>query len=175
VLCAPAAFFVPGFESLREEFADSIELVTDAAADPEALLREIEDADAVIGIPPPAAFSAARRLRWVHQPYSGINMAADHPLIASDCPLTNAPDAHVPPMADWVYATMLSWTHRMEEHFLNQRAKRWAHADGGGAVIAIILDCLSAYGRTLVLMVSHLGIAYINLTRIRCHDSITLA
>ena len=31
--------------------------------------------------------------------------------------------------ADWVLATMLTWTQRIEEHLRNQRSKRWARED----------------------------------------------
>ena len=102
VVCQPGGlvFFTPGIETMRgePEFADRVELVVPPAGDQEALLREVADADAVIGIPPPAVFDAAKKLRWVHAPISGISMPPDHPLIASDVPLTNCPDAHVPPM-----------------------------------------------------------------------------
>ena len=102
VVCQPGGlvFFTPGIEAMRgePEFADRVELVVPPAGDQEALLREVADADAVIGIPPPAVFNAAKKLRWVHAPISGISMPPDHPLIASDVPLTNCPDAHVPPM-----------------------------------------------------------------------------
>lgn len=91
-----------------------------------ALCEALADADAVIGIPSPRAFCAGRSLRWVHHPVSGFALAADHPLMNSDAVLTNAPGAHVPAMADWVLAMMLSWAQRMEEHFNNQRARRWA-------------------------------------------------
>ena len=102
VVCQPGGlvFFTPGIDAMRgePEFADQVELIVPPAGDQQALLREVADADAVIGIPPPAVFDAAKKLRWVHAPISGISMPPDHPLIASDVPLTNCPDAHVPPM-----------------------------------------------------------------------------
>jgi phosphoglycerate dehydrogenase-like enzyme len=98
-----------------------------AVAEPQLLLDAIVDAEVVVGIPPPEAYRAAAQLKWVHHPVSGFALDADHPLYADAAvPLTNAPHAHVPAMADWVLAMMLSWAQRMEEHFLNQRARRFA-------------------------------------------------
>ena len=93
------------------------------------LLQEIVDADAVVGIPSAEAFGRATKLRWVHHPVSGFELARDHPLVESPVVLTNAPGAHVPAMADWVLAMMLSWCQRVEEHFANQRSKQWRPHD----------------------------------------------
>ena len=117
------------FDNLADEYAQVADFVYLHGAPAADLLREITDADVCVGIPSPAAFAAAERLRWVHQPFSGVTMAAGHPLAASDVVLTNTPDAHVPPMAEWVLAMMLCWGVRLEEHLQNQRARRWAPSD----------------------------------------------
>ena len=117
------------FAGLRRDFPEvDLMVVTEEQGD-DALAEALRDADAVVGIPPPQAFAAGPNLRWVHHPVSGFALAADHPLMTSDAVLTNAPGAHVPAMADWVLAMMLSWAQRMEEHFNNMRAKRWAPTD----------------------------------------------
>ena len=117
------------FAGLRRDFPQvDVVVVTEEEGD-DALAEALREADAVVGIPPPQAFAAGPRIRWVHHPVSGFALAADHPLMTSDAVLTNAPGAHVPAMADWVLAMMLSWAQRMEEHFNNMRAKRWAPTD----------------------------------------------
>ena len=121
------------FAPLEREFP-GVEVVAlpTAAAEPQLLLDAIVDAEVVVGIPPPAAYRAAARLKWVHHPVSGFALDADHPLYADAAvPLTNAPHAHVPAMANWVLAMMLSWAQRMEEHFLNQRARPQGATDRG--------------------------------------------
>ena len=50
-------------------------------------------------------------------------------MIDSDVVLTNTPEAHVAPMAEWVLAMMLCWAQRLEEHLCNQRNRRWAPSD----------------------------------------------
>ncbi len=89
------------------------------------VVSEIVDAHAICGIPTAEEFIAGKKLRWVHQPASGVHMPDGHPLIESDIVLTNSPGPHVTPMADYVFAVMLNWTHRMEERMVDQRAHLW--------------------------------------------------
>ena len=117
------------FDQLVADYSDVADFVFLHGAPKDELLREIVGADCCIGIPDAAAFRAARLLRWIHQPFSGVNFAEGHPIIDSEVVLTNTPDAHVPPMAEWVLAMMLCWAQRLEEHLRNQRNRRWAPAD----------------------------------------------
>ena len=110
-------------DDLRQEFSNVEFVVMESD---EQVVREIADADAVCGIPTAEEFSAGKKLRWVHQPASGVHMPDGHPLIESDVVLTNSPGPHVAPMADYVFAVMLNWTHRMEERMQDQRARTWA-------------------------------------------------
>lgn len=117
------------YARLADDYAKVADFHFLCDAPPEDLLREVVDADCCVGIPSPTVFTAAKQLRWVHQPASGVNMAEGHPLITSDVALTNCPDAHVPPMAEWALAMMLCWGVRMEEHLNNQRNKVWAPSE----------------------------------------------
>jgi phosphoglycerate dehydrogenase-like enzyme len=110
-------------DELRETFP-GVEFVVPDSED--QVINEIVDAEAICGIPTIDEYVAAKSLRWVHQPASGVHMEVGHPLIESDVVLTNSPGPHAIPMADYVFAVMLNWTHRMEERMLDQRAHLWA-------------------------------------------------
>ena len=84
----------------------------------------IVDADATFGIPTAKIFALNKKLKWVHHPMSGFELEQNHPIVLSKVILTNAPNAHVVPMAEYVFATILSITHRLDEHFKDQREKK---------------------------------------------------
>ncbi len=89
-------------------------------------LREIPDADVLVGRPSAEAFRAAKQLRWIHEMGTGIDQYVSvEGLIESDVTLTNALGPHANPMADHVFALLLSLTHCLPELFEDQRARRW--------------------------------------------------
>lgn len=95
----------------------------------EEQLQRIRDADVFIGGISRPVYLAAERLRWIHVPGAGINWIHSIPeLIASDVILTNALGPHDNPMADHVFAMMLTFGHCMRELWADQRAHRWDSA-----------------------------------------------
>jgi phosphoglycerate dehydrogenase-like enzyme len=89
-------------------------------------IREIADAEVFCGSPTSAIFRAARRLRWVHCPGTGIDWLAKVPeLVHSDVVLTNARGPHTEPMADHLFAMLLALTHHIRELAKDQEAHRW--------------------------------------------------
>lgn len=120
---------------LRQTFPD-VDLVPATA--PADQLREIVDADAVYGLPTREAFRAARRLRWVHRPGTGIDdIRAIPELVDSDVTMTNARGPHANAMADHVFAQLLALTHRIPRAWDDQRARRWDTAAHDGQIIEI--------------------------------------
>ena len=110
-------------EELRAEFP-GVEFAFVHAGDDQ--VREIADADALVGKPSAQAFHAARKLRWIHEMGTGIDQyIAVEGLAESDVTLTNALGPHANPMADHVFALLLSLTHCLPELFEDQRARRW--------------------------------------------------
>src|SRR5262249_13992022 len=96
------------------------------ARSPEEEQREVVDADVFAGEPSPEVFAAARRLRWIHHPGTGIDWIQRIPaLIDSDIVLTNARGPHVNPMADHVFALLLALSHRLRDLLHDQEARRW--------------------------------------------------
>ena len=112
-------------EQLQSEFPQ-VEFLT--AMSVEEQLREAEDADAICGWPDsPEVVEAARQLRWIHCPGTGIDkIMAELPALAdSDVVLTNARGPHANPMADHVLWMMLSLSHRGRQMAEDQRLGTW--------------------------------------------------
>ena len=116
-----------GEEGFIAELRDAFPgVVFEPARTVEDQRRHIRDADVFFGWPTREVFMAAERLRWVQANGTGIDKITDIPeLIDSDVVLTNCRDSHANPMADHVFAMMLSITHRMGELWDDQRAHRW--------------------------------------------------
>lgn len=118
-----------------------------AAADTEAQLRELPDADAVISWPLQEALPAARRLRWVHCTSAGIERIRQVPALLEmdDVTLTNGRGAHAATIADHTFAFMLAFTRHLPALMEDKKAKRWdraARSQGArelsGAVLGIL-------------------------------------
>ena len=112
-------------EQLQSEFPQ-VEFLT--AISVEDQLREAADADAICGWPDsPEVVEAARQLRWIHCPGTGIDkIMAELPALAdSDVVLTNARGPHANPMADHVLWMMLSLSHRGRQMAEDQRLGVW--------------------------------------------------
>ena len=112
-------------EQLQSEFPQ-VEFLT--AMSVEEQLREAADADAICGWPDsPEVVEAARQLRWIHCPGTGIDkIMAELPALAdSDVVLTNARGPHANPMADHVLWMMLSLSHRGRQMAEDQRLGVW--------------------------------------------------
>ena len=89
-------------------------------------MREVADADAIYGLPSRDVFRAARKVRWIHNPGTGIDAIQSIPeLVDSDVILTNALGPHANPMADHVFAQLLALTHQIPRLWDDQRAHRW--------------------------------------------------
>ncbi len=113
--------------NLAEELAEGIPGADFVAAfDTEAQMRELADADGVVGWPPASVLKGASRLRWVHVPGMGIDAVLTDPTIGeSDIIVTNSPGPHTNPMADHVMYLVLALAHQSAELLDDQRARRW--------------------------------------------------
>ena len=108
---------------LRATFPD-VEFVE--AATSEVQLAHVGDADAFFGWPSREVFRAAERLRWLHNPGTGIDRISEVPdIVDSDVVLTNARGPHAAPMADHVFSIVLAFAHRSRELWEDQQAHRW--------------------------------------------------
>ena len=119
-----AGLFGDGFEDgLASEFPGVDFAFASSDADQ---AREIADADAFMGSPSREVFRAARRLRWMHCPGTGIDKLTAIPeVVDSDVVLTNARGPHAAPMADHVMGMCIAFAHRTNEMVLDQQARTW--------------------------------------------------
>lgn len=115
------------FGEFLEELKDSFPSIDfQLALTTEEQKEQIRDADIFIGVPTREVFLAAQRLRWIHNPGTGIDWIASVPeLIDSEVVLTNARGPHTTSMADHVFAMMLTFAHHLRELWDDQRAHRW--------------------------------------------------
>lgn len=111
-------------DDLRAGFPDvTFHLATDA----EEQMRYIAEADVFFGFPSHEVYLAARRLRWLHCPGTGVDaiLSAIPELVDSDVILTNARGPHANPMADHVFSMMLTFAHCLHQQWEDQQARRW--------------------------------------------------
>ena len=102
--------------------------VTFASSASEAeLIREIADADAMVGWPTSAHIVAGRKLRWIHAGSAGIDWISQVPeLIRSDIVLTNGRGSYGNAIADHCFAMILAFTRQVREFTVDQQAKVWS-------------------------------------------------
>ena len=135
-------FGEPFLNDLRSSFPGVTFLVAPTI---EEQMREVVDADVFLGQPEREVFLAALKLRWLHCPGTGIDQFLTPELADSNVVLTNARGAHAEPMADHVFAMILSLTHHIRELLEDQRAHRWGRpkytarmVELGGKVMGIL-------------------------------------
>ena len=90
-------------------------------------MQEVADAEVVFGLMTRPVFLAAKKLKWLH--YVGIgfdSVVRNIPEFRTgDVVMTNARQTHVVPMADHVFAAILSYAHRIPELLEDQRNHQW--------------------------------------------------
>ncbi len=97
------------------------------AATEEDELREIVDADAMVGWPTNEHIVAGRKLRWIHAGSAGIDWISQVPeLIQSDIVLTNGRGSYGNAIADHCFAMILAFTRQLREFTADQQTKVWS-------------------------------------------------
>lgn len=93
---------------------------------PEDIAREIADADVYMGYLTPGDFQAAKRLKWIQSPSSGINYFLDVPgLRESDVILTSASGTHGGAVSESAIAMMLAYTRGIRASIPFQPQHKW--------------------------------------------------
>ncbi len=107
----------PAQKAALEKVAPGVEIV--ATRDNDEILRQVADADALIGSIGPEAMEKGTRLRWVHsfsagvENYVGIGASPTpgiEDLVKSDVILTNGQRCHGVQISDQVFAFLLAFT-----------------------------------------------------------------
>lgn len=77
---------------------------------------------AINDVPPP---ELAPNLRWVQGHWAGINHLTDKPIWNSDIIITSASGIHTTNMAQYVFAQILAWAHRVPTWLRIQQQETW--------------------------------------------------
>ena len=94
------------------------------------LLREIVDADALLGPKPtPELLRRAKKLKWIQLKWVGVSRMMFPELQSSDIILANGRGITTIPIAEHTMALILAHVRALPSSFRNQNAKRWeSHA-----------------------------------------------
>ncbi len=109
--------------------------------------REVSDAEVFFGWPSRQTFLAAKQLKWLHCPGTGIDHIVTNvpEVVTSNVILTNARGPHTEPMADHIFYMMLWLAHRGRELWEDQVARRWDTGKYEGRMVEL-------HGRTMGIM-----------------------
>ena len=103
--------------------ADVVAIVADSPEDmarQKALLKEVSDADAIIGAPSPEVVNAAKKLKWLQITSAGVEPYLIPEIVNSDIVMTNAKTLSAPAIADHGFGMLLALTRKLN-HFIAVR------------------------------------------------------
>jgi len=113
----------PFLDDLKISFPEITFELADTIAEQ---LLSVRDADVFFGWPEREVYLAAQQLEWIHYGGAGIDKISDIPeMIEDPVVLTNTRGPHAAPMADHVFALMLSLSHCLREMNDDQNAHVW--------------------------------------------------
>lgn len=95
------------------------------------LMKEIADADAVLGPIGPEELKAAKKLRWMHVHSAGVENALYPDLVNSNVVVTNAKNLYGPQIADHAFAFLLALTRRLNISIPEQQKEEWPRGREG--------------------------------------------
>lgn len=74
---------------------------------------------------PDDLLSKAPRLRWVQLHSAGVNHLLGHPVMKSNVLITTSSGIHATPIAEYAFASMLAWSHRLPKVLYYQNRHEW--------------------------------------------------
>jgi phosphoglycerate dehydrogenase-like enzyme len=100
------------------------------------LAKEIEDADAVVGVTvTPELFKRARQLKWLHISSAGVEFRGQGglfpELVESSVVVTNAKNVYGPQIADHAFAFLLALTRKLNVTIPRQHLEEWPSGRDG--------------------------------------------
>jgi phosphoglycerate dehydrogenase-like enzyme len=124
VLADPSASWL----KLLETLAPDIKVVV--SNDPAKVRESASQADVIVnGTTSPVLLStavpAARRARWIHSLWTGVDSVLCPEVLASPLPLTNGRDVFRRPLAEWSIGAMLYFAYNMRRMIRQQQAGVW--------------------------------------------------
>lgn len=110
-------------ESLLAEFSSCYDMVF-AQGDPEIIIRELEDAEVVIGEPDPKLLHSAKNLKWMQITWAGADrFTANFP---ENVILTNTSGVFGRIISEYTMGMILSQYKQLQKYYVNQKKKVWA-------------------------------------------------
>lgn len=107
----------------------------------------IIDADVYMGWLNREAFLAARNLKWIQSPSSGINYYLVIPeLVGSDVLLTSARGTHGACLAESVLAMILAFTRGVRDAIVRQQQRKWASREIRSKLVELTGSTLGIIG-----------------------------
>ena len=109
-------------EQLRSAAPSGVSLVAVQQRD---LIKQVGDADAILGTVNPALVRAGKKLRWVQSYTAGVERYVSPELVNSDIVLTNAKIVQGPNIADHAWAMLLALTRDLYQIIPNHPKEEW--------------------------------------------------
>jgi phosphoglycerate dehydrogenase-like enzyme len=88
-------------------------------------LEELPGAEVVVIWPRPFDLSLAPRLKWIQLISAGLDRFVGHPIMESDIIITTASGIHATPIAEYVLASMLTFSRRFRDMWRLQERREW--------------------------------------------------
>jgi len=106
-----------------QDVSPSIEVI--ATDDPKKIEVSLPKATVIFGEVKPGYLPVAKKLRWVHYPYVGVDKALFPEFVASDITLTCSRGLHKHQMTEHLFGLMLALTRRLFTYRSYQLEKKW--------------------------------------------------
>src|SRR4051812_31275130 len=103
--------------------------VTFVVGDPQNLVSQVADADAILGTISPELFRAAKNLKWVHIFSAGVETFRFPEFINSNVTLTNGKIIQGPEISDHAFALLLSLTRGLNKIIPRMPKEEWKPAE----------------------------------------------
>jgi D-2-hydroxyacid dehydrogenase (NADP+) len=112
----------PNIQRIKD-ISPSIDVIT--TDDPTEIEMSLPKATVVFGEVKPCYLPIAKKLRWVHYPYAGVDQALFPELVASDITLTCSRGLHKHQMTEHLFGMMLMFTRRLFTYRSYQLERKW--------------------------------------------------
>jgi phosphoglycerate dehydrogenase-like enzyme len=117
------------------------------AKDRAHLVEQLADAEAYIGWLSRDEFLAARKLRWIQSPSTGVDSFLRIPeLRDSGVILTNARGVHAAPLAEQTFAMIFGFTRGMKVFLEHQQRHEWAGRDARDGLVELTGSTMGIVG-----------------------------
>ena len=147
--------------------ADVVAIVADAPSESarrQALLKEVSDADAIIGNPSREVVQAAKKLKWVQIASAGVKPYLHPELVNSDAVMTNAKTLSSAAIADHAFSMLLAFTRKINYFIKIQPKEGWERKNfelqelynktavvvGTGGIGSNVAQRAKAFGMTVI-------------------------